>query len=346
MDFLIIALAVCVYLWILCSKDNENVNIKLCLQKVSIFLDSIIFMVLSTDSKGVGPKKNPDPDLIRDKAVLKKKVVFIRHGESDWNNVFNKGMNISLFGRLFSAMVQEFKMFASLSSVFIDSPLNFEGIEQALELDRFIQSTDKVSESDISFQMLNIISGRDTSVSSIIVSSSLRRAIATTTLGLWSRLEKTSEKIHILSSLQEISRNIDTYSLSPVNTVADLPFARIAPHCGGDAKFSPQAVYDASENFGNKTYNFYGIKRLRAFNEWVFKRDEEVIIVGGHSLWFKNYFQTFMPHSCLHDAKTKKMVNSGVLSFEVYSHVDEEGVTQFRVDPASVINVYGGFTTK
>ncbi len=138
---------------------------------------------------------------------------------------------------------------------------------------------------------------------------------------------------------------MDTYSLSAPNTVADLPFARIAPHCGGD-KFSPATVYNASENFGNKTYNFFGIKRLRAFNEWVFKRDEQVVIVGGHSLWFKNYFQTFMPHASVHDAKSKKMVNSGVVAFDVYCLADSEGVNQFRVDPDSIMNVYGGFTNK
>lgn len=345
MDILLIVVLICVYFWILCSKDNENVFLKLIIRKLSLFGDALVFMVLSTDSKGVGPKKNPDPDLIRDKAVLKKRIVFIRHGESDWNNVFNKGFGPSIFIRLFKALVEEVKLCTTLNSVFIDSPLNFEGIEQALELNRFIQSTTKVSESDPSYNILSIISGRNTSVSSVIVSSSLRRAIATTTLGMWGRVEKTNEKIVILSSLQEISRNIDTYSLSPVNTVADLPFNRIAPHCGGD-KYQPSSVYNAAENFGNKTYNFYGIKRLRAFSDWAFKRDEEVIIVGGHSLWFKNFFQTFLPHSSKHEAKSKKMVNSGVISFDLYAHVDHEGIMQYRVDPDSIINVYGGFTTK
>lgn len=345
MDILLIVVLICVYFWILCSKENENVILKLIIRKLSLFGDALAFMVLSTDSKGVGPKKNPDPDLIRDKAVLKKRIVFIRHGESDWNNVFNKGFGPSIFIHLFKALYEEIKLFTSLNSVFIDSPLNFEGIEQALELNRFIQSTSKVTESDPSHNILSIISGRNTTVSSVIVTSSLRRAIATTTLGMWGRVEKTNEKIIVLSSLQEISRNIDTYSLSPVNTVADLPFNRIAPHCGQE-KYVPTQIYNAAENFGNKTYNFYGIKRLRAFSDWAFKREEEVIIVGGHSLWFKNFFQTFLPHSSKHEAKSKKMVNSGVISFDLYAHVDHEGVMQFRVDPDSIINVYGGFTTK
>jgi hypothetical protein len=146
---------------------------------------------------------------------------------------------------------------------------------------------------------VSILSGRS-QTSSIIVSSSLRRAIATTTLALWQRILRTGEKIHLLSSLQELSRNVDTYALSEANSVPDLPFERIYPHCGGKDSFLPEKVFETSDNFGNKTYNFYGIKRLRSFNEWVFKRDEEVVIVGGHSLWFKHFFQTYMPHSVNH----------------------------------------------
>ena len=144
--------------------------------------------------------------------------------------------------------------------------------------------------------VLQVLSGDDTSTSSVIVSSSLRRAIATTTLALWKRVTKTEEKIHILSSLQEISRNIDTYALSAANTCPDLPFSRISPHCEG---FSP-TVFSCSDNFGNKSRSFYGIKRLKAFNDWAFNRSEDVIIVGGHSLWFKNYFQTYLPHKFDH----------------------------------------------
>jgi hypothetical protein len=144
--------------------------------------------------------------------------------------------------------------------------------------------------------VLQILSGEDTDTTSVIVSSSLRRAIATTTLALWKRVSKTEEKIHILSSLQEISRNIDTYALSAANTCPDLPFRRITHHCEG---FAP-SVFNCSDNFGNKSRSFYGIKRLKAFNDWAFNRSEDVIIVGGHSLWFKNYFQTYLPHKFDH----------------------------------------------
>lgn len=141
-----------------------------------------------------------------------------------------------------------------------------------------------------------ILSGKEQSISSIIVTSTLRRAIATTTLSLWDRVMQTGEKIFILSSLQEMSRNVDTYALAAPNNCPDLPFVRVAPHC---ENFTVE-VFNCSENFGNKSRSFYGIKRLKAFNDWIFNRSEEVIIVGGHSLWFKNYFATYLPSNFNH----------------------------------------------
>jgi hypothetical protein len=68
-------------------------------------------------------------------------------------------------------------------------------------------------------------------VSSVIVTSTLRRAVSTTVLCLWPRIEKNNEKVHLLSSLQEISRNVDTRALSNANAIANLPFERVIPHC-------------------------------------------------------------------------------------------------------------------
>jgi hypothetical protein len=249
-------------------------------------------------------------------------------------------------------MFEETLMSFSMDSKFLDSPLNFEGISQALELRRFIlsdvhpelkadSSTDKKRR-----DLFDIMRGDGER--SVIVTSSLRRAISTTTLAFWPRIDKSGEKIFVLSSLQEISRNIDTVALSKAKEVADLPFARLTPHCSPSTGsiFNPDAVYDTSENFGNKTRSFYGGKRLTSFNEWVFQRDEPVIIAGGHSLWFKNYFLTYMPHLVQHDAKSKKITNSGAVSFTISRAEDAEGAAQYRIDPNSIEVLYGGFTTK
>ena len=36
-----------------------------------------------------------------------------------------------------------------------------------------------------------------------------------------------------------------------------------------------------------------------------------IITIGGHSLWFKSYFKTYLPFISKHISKDKKMVNSG-----------------------------------
>lgn len=347
MNYLIVLLAVCIYFWIISTKEDENVFIKHVLKKFEIFLSAISFMIYSSDGKGVGPKKNPDPELLLKKETTTKTIVFIRHGESDWNNVFNKGINLNFIINLIKAMIEEVRMFTSVNSTFIDSPLNFEGIDQALELSRYIEAeSEKVNKADPSYNVIRALAGKLPDHPSVIVSSSLRRAIATTTLALWPRVARTGDRIHILSSLQEISRNVDTFALSAPGTIADLPFKRIIPHCGGENAFSVAKVYEASQNFGNKRRDFYGIKRLRAFGEWAMAQPEEIIIVGGHSLWFKYFFQTFMPHASTHDAKTKKITNSGVVSFTLHAAKGDDGTLQYRIDPASMQTIYGGYTTK
>lgn len=343
-----VALVGLTYLWVQNTRDDELILVKLILRKLSIYLDAVIFMILSKDNKGVGPANNPDPDLAKDKPSKTKTIIFLRHGESDWNNVFNKGINPGMITRAFSAMRREATLFPSLGSVFIDSPLNEEGIQQAVELSHFLQKNESAAgQPEAVARLLKIIRG-DSDEKSVIVSSTLRRAVATTTLGLWPRINKTQERISLLSMLQEISRNVDTYQLSPMKSIADLPFERILPHCGGkDGVFSIDAVYDTTENFGTKTRSFYGIKRLEAFADWVFKQPDDVttIIVGGHSLWFKYFFQTYLPHSTKHDAKTKKISNSGMVAFTLHAHEDKIK-KQYRIDPATIATIYGGFTSK
>jgi hypothetical protein len=333
-----------VFLWITTTRDNEFTSIKSILKKGNLFLFGISFMILSKDGKGVGPKYNPDPDTIKDRIVEKKTIIFLRHGESDWNNVFNKGINLSIFSRLFKALFEEFKLIFRLDSKFMDSPLNAEGVEQAYELSHFLDSAEHPEATERTKELFDVINGK--SGSSVIVSSNLRRAVATTTVALWHRLKRSQEKIIILSSLQEISRNIDTQALSGRNLIADLPFSRLARYCNIDGVFNPMLVYELSENYGNKTRSFYGGKRLQAFNKWVFSRKESTIIVGGHSLWFKYYFQTYLPYSVNHDSKKKKITNSGVVSFTLGRGDDDKGQQLYRIEPDSITVLYGGFTTK
>ncbi|CAM9185913.1 unnamed protein product, partial [Ectocarpus fasciculatus] len=307
------------------------------LTKIHLYLSGIVYMIVSKDNKGLGSKYNPDPALIASKPTVSKRIIFIRHGESDWNDVFNKGFGPSMIVRLFKSFAREFQLMTTMDSIFLDSPLNAEGFEQAKELSRFLEA-----EAAGGSHIPQVIMGQKESA--VIASSNLRRALSTTTIALWPRIHRTKEKIMILSSLQEISRNVDTKALADARALPVLD--RISSHCGDEGDFVPEDVYDTSENHGNKTTAYYGIKRLKAFNEWAFLRKETTIIVGGHSLWFKHFFQTYLPFSSNHVSKNKKIVNSGVMAFTLHRWEDEFGAPSYRIDPESFETVYGGFTTK
>lgn len=74
---------------------------------------------------------------------------------------------------------------------------------------------------------------------------------------------------------------------------------------------------------------------------WV-RRKESTVIATGHSLYFRSFFQTFLPRSTEHISKKKKMVNAGTVAFNI-SKAMHEGKPVYRIDPESITVVYGGF---
>lgn len=340
------------FVWLWCTKSDELVALKTIFSKWLLWMQCIFYMILSKDNKGIGAKyqtPESDPQLILDKhrkneiETATKQIIFIRHGESDWNMVFNRGKNIGMLFRLAYALITEWSMAFSLDSPFLDSPLNSEGIEQALELRKYIEKNPE-DPSPKRRELLSILRGdANASSTSIVVSSILRRAIATTTLALWPRLNRNDEKMNLMTPCQEISRNVDTCSIAPANSVPDLPFSRIAPHCGGHDKCDTR-LFNTSMNTGNKTLGNKGKDRIEEFNKWAFECEEDTIIVGGHSLWFKSYFNLYLPYSSTHKAKTDKITNSGVIAFTI--HKSAGGGKDYFIDPESIETVYGGFTKK
>lgn len=81
-----------------------------------------------------GDKKTRKPDdapFEMDSPTTKRvKLVFIRHGESDWNAVFNVGSKLTLPIRFARGLISEALMVFDQDSLFIDSPLSDIGIQQ------------------------------------------------------------------------------------------------------------------------------------------------------------------------------------------------------------------------
>ncbi|RNF26317.1 uncharacterized protein Tco025E_01484 [Trypanosoma conorhini] len=269
------------------------------------------------------------------------RVVFIRHGQSVWNSLFNS------FGttwpiRILKAMVLEAMYFFldPFESVIIDSPLSSKGSLEAEELARFIRTAD----GKISF---------DTNTS-LVVCSNLRRAMETALLAMRPRISSTREKIVVDSSLQEGSRNMDAQTLSTER-------GKLVPCKMGNLASPAElgAFFDAHLNAGNKTsdVNVYG--RMDEFVRHLFDGSQpdsylpatfsalgnaelkEVIVVG-HSSFFRCFFRRFLPPSSRHISKARKLRNCGVVAFELLRN---ESTNEVYIDESTITVLHKGFLT-
>ena len=94
---------------------------------------------------------------------------------------------------------------------------------------------------------------------------------------------------------------------------------------------------DMSMHTGTKDVHSNGLRRMLEFNEWLFNANEaDLVVAVGHSLWFKSYFNEFLPRHAELEVKKKKLPNCGMVEFVVESLVDFEGRPVYRVDPDSV----------
>ncbi|KMZ78322.1 hypothetical protein PVIIG_02320 [Plasmodium vivax India VII] len=70
-----------------------------------------------------------------------KTVYFIRHSESIWNSVFNKKITIKNFLNIFLMFFYEIFFIFSKKSSLIDSPLSKTGIQESVELSKFLKDS-------------------------------------------------------------------------------------------------------------------------------------------------------------------------------------------------------------
>lgn len=297
-------------------------------RKATLYAYGMLYVTLSRDCTFKLP---PDPGKTSLGASSKKRIVFVRHGESCWNECFNRTWDLSFPWRLASAFWKEVTLLLCLDSVFVDSPLSQEGIAQARKLDRFL-------ESDEGEELRRLCE------SAVFTCSTLRRAASTALVG-FNRFLGNSRPVWVLSCLQEISRNVDTLALAAPYSVPWLS-GQGADH-GRNA--TPVASLQAAFNAGNKGLASHGAHRLEAFCDWVFSpcgpaAMQPNIIVSGHSLWFKTFFQAYMPHTSYHACKHDKIMNCGVIAFDLeLIQYAAGGPVEYRIVPESVSTLYGGF---
>jgi len=325
--------------------------------KAYLIVYGAVVMMVTSDMRW-NKKKLPDPDAVlaaRAKGGNQtKRIIFIRHGESLWNEAFNGSKRPDKFlYQVVKAFVGEVLLLPAFDSVLIDSPLNELGFAQAKALARSLKTypkgrEDRSEQLDRDVGALRCDAGAPPSV---VVTSNLRRAAQTAVVGLWDRLKPSAddgypEAVKVLSCLQEVSRNVDTLSLTPAQQPVPLQGVDRTLGLGVGHAVDLGQVFDTAGNTGNKPVFGTGLMRLEAFCAWAFEQDESVIICAGHSLWFKHFFNTYLPKSADgHDAKDCKMKNGGCVAFTLERAPAGGGKFVFRADPDIAI-VHGGFDNK
>ena len=225
-------------------------------------------------------------------------------------------------------------------SWFYDSPLSHLGIDQVEKLHHFLQQNSGMTTREK--ELIAIMRGDPQTPSSKLLSSSLRRALSTVALCFQERMKRRpNDTIFVLPSLQEISRNPDTLSITPAYTLVTASWIdRESTACNFQEIFTNRT--DMSMHSGNKPVNTNGLKRMKEFCKYVFSQRTEAFIVGGHSIWFRSFFQNFLPYDVDHVAKKRKIVNAGAVGFTLMKVSTPQG-DKYMIDPESVTVVYGGF---
>ncbi len=297
------------------------------------WLSALYYMANSKDkvkAKNVPCASKTDLD---DARLKKKTLVFVRHGESVWNEVFNRGKGPGFLVRLILSFFRELHQITFGDSLMIDSPLSSVGEAQGRDLYGFMgqQKLGSVSHNlKKAEDIVDKIKSGDRDCK--LISSNLRRAMSTAAIGFRDRLSKTQEKIQIVPFLQEITINVDAVSAAAKG--------KVQGNLGGTlSDIDTEALFDPSINTGTKTLALTGSKRLELFAQWLFQQKESTVVAAGHSLYFKSFLQVYLPKSFDHVCKKKKMQNSAVIAFDVV----QDSTGSVMILPDSLTTLYLGY---
>lgn len=327
-----------------------------CLYKTRLAVKGLRYLLCCHDKSWTVPE---DPTPIFDAAppgrIASKTVVFVRHGESTWNETFNQGSHrtftvflVGYLPNLCKAILYESYLLVTgkMDSWFYDAPLSELGLGQVSALGTYLARKPLVDDGTPESAMLALLRGDPGAPSSRLVSSNLRRALSTVAAGFAERLaRRPNDDILVLPCLQEISRNPDTLSITPPHTHVTPSWIEQQGSTLCDFTRTYRERCDMSAHTGNKPPDTNGLKRMSEFCRYAFDDDDHAAIVcGGHSIWFRSFFQTFLPYQDHHRAKTHKIVNAGTVSFTLLRTETEQNRAVYMIDPQSVLVVYGGFS--
>lgn len=97
-----------------------------------------------------------------------------------------------------------------------------------------------------------------------------------------------------------------------------------------------------------KSLSNKGVQRIQEFAIKAFtsKPRDKTLIVAGHSLWMKNFFNIYLPtvsSDLVQMARTKKIKNGGLVGFMLEKYESTGGNVFYRIDPESIVQIWKGF---
>jgi len=109
-------------------------------RKAAVTVRGAFYLVLSRDKVSSSAlRKAADAAELEPSGVTREvRLIFVRHGESVWNLVFNRGFKPSMLWRLLSTLLYEFYLLPLDDSAFLDSPLSELGLSQCEALGSFL----------------------------------------------------------------------------------------------------------------------------------------------------------------------------------------------------------------
>jgi len=331
---------------ILCMATNP----KAAQEKIRLFVLTFQFWALSKDKLFKKPAEDPASFFVEgedEDKIEMKTIIFLRHGESTWNDTFNKGDRklgaflIGFIPGLIKSLGTEWYFLLSGKSGeswFYDSPLSKKGITQAEGVKKFLKDTNTEFSTPKEAKLIKLMKG-ESGEKMQIASSNLRRAISTAAIALQDYLDAhRDQKIMILQELQEASLNPDAQSIHPAKA------ALLNSWIDSDrVKEIYSTQCDTSLNKGNKSIKSNGLIRMEAFCDMIFDNmDAPNVFATGHSYWFRAFFQVYLPREFEHISKKKKLVNGGVAGFTLMRKKTETGY-KYMIDKKSLVTLYGGF---
>ncbi|ETO07707.1 hypothetical protein RFI_29683, partial [Reticulomyxa filosa] len=101
---------------------------------------------------------------------------------------------------------------------------------------------------------------------------------------------------------------------------------------------------------GKKCRYAHGDERIYQFLRWLFHDpicvNERIVVICGHSIWFRRFFKSYLPRDFKHPITTLKMQNSSVFQCQLIHFVDNNDPLQkdrYCIDPDSILTIRGGF---